>query len=249
MSRGVYANGRCENSSSVHFELIRRASFWTSVSVLLDCNVVAFRFPEELALPTSGTTFASGVRSFDKERHVTTPQRQMPTVITLSSEHVSEPSRRQFCAHACQAASLVAVSALLPACGGGGDSNPTNPSGGGGTTSALSVITGTVSGRTVSVSVAGSLANPGGAALIQTSLASSPNQFLVFRDSTTAFTVLTAVCTHEGCTVDSFNGQLYTCPCHGSKYTTVGGVANGPANSPLRTFASTLSGTTLTFTV
>jgi len=185
---------------------------------------------------------------FDKERHVITPQRQVPTVITLSSEQGSEPSRRQFCAHACQAASLVAVSALLPACGGGGDGNPTNPSGGGGTGQALPVINATVSGRTVSVSVSGSLANPGSAALVQASSV-QPNVFLVFRDSTAAFTVLTAVCTHEGCTVDSFNGQLYTCPCHGSKYTTGGGVANGPANRALQTFASTLSGTTLTFNV
>lgn len=180
---------------------------------------------------------------------MTTANRQLPTVITLASEHVSEPSRRQFCAHACQAASLVAVSALLPACGGGGDSNPAGPSGGGGTTSALPVINGTVAGRTVSVSVSGSLANPGSAALVQATVASQPNVFLVFRDSTTAFTVLTAVCTHEGCTVDSFNGQLYTCPCHGSKYTTAGGVANGPANRALQPFASTLAGTTLTFNV
>jgi len=100
----------------------------------------------------------------------------------------------------------------------------------------------------VSVSVSGSLANPASAALVQVN-GLTPNVFLVFRDSTTAFTVLTAVCTHEGCTVDSFNGQLYTCPCHGSKYTTGGGVANGPANRALQTFASTLSGTTLTFNV
>jgi cytochrome b6-f complex iron-sulfur subunit len=180
---------------------------------------------------------------------VTTANRQLPTVITLSSEQVSEPSRRQFCAHACQAASLVAVSALLPACGGGGDSNPAGPSGGGGgTTQALPVINGTVAGRTVSVSVSGSLANPASAALVQAN-GVTPNVFLVFRDSTASFTVLTAICTHEGCTVDSFNGQLYTCPCHGSKYTTAGGVANGPANSPLRVFSSTLTGTTLTFTV
>ena len=179
---------------------------------------------------------------------MTTANRQLPNVITLSSEQVSEPSRRQFCAHACQAASLVAVSALLPACGGGGDSNPAGPSGGGGTTQALSVINGTVAGRTVSLSVSGSLANPASAALVQVN-GLTPNVFLVFRDSTTAFTVLTAVCTHEGCTVDSFNGQLYTCPCHGSKYTTAGGVANGPANRPLTVFPSTLTGTTLTFTV
>ena len=149
---------------------------------------------------------------FDKERHVTTPQRQMPTVITLSSEQVSEPSRRQFCAHACQAASLVAVSALLPACGGGGDAEiqrtrrvAAAPR------QALPVINATVSGRTVSVSVSGSLANPGSAALVQASSV-QPNVFLVFRDSTAAFTVLTAVCTHEGCTVDSFNGQLLHVP-------------------------------------
>ena len=179
---------------------------------------------------------------------MTTANRQLPNVITLSSEQVTEPSRRQFCAHACQAASLVAVSALLSACGGGDDGNPTNPSGGGGgTTQALPVINGTVAGRTVSVSTSGSLANPGSAALVQATVGAQPSQFLVFRDSTTAFTVLTAVCTHEGCTVDSFNGQLYTCPCHGSKYTTAGGVANGPANRPLSVFPSTLSGTTLTF--
>jgi cytochrome b6-f complex iron-sulfur subunit len=180
---------------------------------------------------------------------VTTANRQLPNVITLSSEQVSEPSRRQFCAHACQAASLVAVSAFLPACGGGEDSNPAGPSGGGGTTSALPVINGTVAGRTVSVPVSGSLANPGSAALVQVPATVQPNVFLVFRDSATAFTALTAVCTHEGCTVDSFNGQLYTCPCHGSKYTTAGGVANGPANSPLRVFPSTLAGTTLTFNI
>jgi nitrite reductase/ring-hydroxylating ferredoxin subunit len=150
-----------------------------------------------------------------------TTRRQLPTVIPVSSEPVSSPSRRQFCAHACQAASLVAVGAFLPACGGGGDDgNPTSPSNPS-TDQPLAVINGSASGRTVSVSVTGALAVPNSAALVTAPLGS----FLVFRNSLTSFTVLTAVCTHEGCTVDRYNGQLYVCPCHGSKYTTAGSVA------------------------
>ena len=110
---------------------------------------------------------------------MTTSQRKMPMVIELSSEQVAGPSRRQFCAHACQAASLVAVGALLPACGGGDDNgNPTSPSGpveG----NALAVLNGSVSGRTVTVTASGVLATAGGAALIQSSLGS----FLAFRNS------------------------------------------------------------------
>ena len=178
---------------------------------------------------------------------MTTPQRKIPMVIEISSEQVPGPSRRQFCAHACQAASLVAVSALLPACGGSdGSSNPTNPSGpveG----NALVVLNGTASGRTVTVTASGALASVGGTALINAPIA-APNSFLAFRNSQTSVTVLTAVCTHEGCTVDHFNGQLYVCPCHGSKYTTGGSVANGPAARSLTQFPSTLTGDILTFT-
>jgi cytochrome b6-f complex iron-sulfur subunit len=192
--------------------------------------------------PGRGTTIAKGSGTFDKERLVTT--RRLFTVVEVSSQPVLEPSRRQFCAHACQAASLVAFGTLLPACGGGDDDgNPTSPSGPA-TNQALPIVNGSVTGRTVSVPVSGALASPNSVALVTASLGS----FLVFRNSLTSFTVLTAVCTHEGCTVDQFNGQLYVCPCHNSKYTTSGQVANGPANRALTTFPSTLSGDTLTFT-
>jgi len=139
--------------------------------------------------------------------------------------------------------SVIAVGAALPGCGGG--DSPTGPSGSSG--AALPTVSGAVTNRTVSVNVdaASPLATVGGTALVQSGL----GNFLVARISQEAFSALTAVCTHEGCTVDSFNGQLYTCPCHGSKYTTAGGVANGPANRSLTVFPSTLTGTTLTFTV
>jgi cytochrome b6-f complex iron-sulfur subunit len=175
---------------------------------------------------------------------VSTPQRPITIVTAAPPEHSSEPSRRQFCAHACQAASLVAVSVLLPACGGGGDddgnpTSPTTPTG-----QALPVVTGTVTGRMVSVPATGPLAAANGAALVTSSLGS----FLAYRSSQTSATVLTAVCTHEGCTVDQFNGQLFTCPCHGSRYTTGGAVANGPATRALTSFPATVSADTLTFT-
>jgi Rieske Fe-S protein len=191
-----------------------------------------------------GTSIAKPSQFFEEERLVITRRRDVSTIITLSSEQAPVGSRRQFCTHACQAASLVAVSAFLPACGGGDDGGsptaPTDPS-----SQALTVINGSTAGRTVSVPVStGPLAAANGAALVQSPVGS----FLVYRSSQTSFNVLTAVCTHEGCTVDGFNGQQFVCPCHGSRYTTGGAVANGPANRALTSYPSTLTGDTLTFT-
>ncbi len=151
-------------------------------------------------------------------------------------------SRRDFCLHACQAASLAAVGAVLPACGG---SSPTSPSPTGSNTT-VTVLPSTVAGRTVSVNVdaAGALGTTGGVAALETSL----GPFLVARTGPASFNVMTGVCTHEACTVNGYNGLLFVCPCHNSKYTTEGAVANGPASQPLRRFTATLTGTTLTFT-
>ena len=45
---------------------------------------------------------------------------------------------------------------------------------------------------------------------------------------------LTAICTHQGCTVAPGNGEL-DCPCHGSVYALDGSVVLGPASAPLAT--------------
>jgi Rieske Fe-S protein len=151
--------------------------------------------------------------------------------------------RREFCTHACQAMSLMAVGTIIQGCGG---DSPTSPSGSGGG-STLPVIGGQVVNRTVTLTVdAGSpLATVGGTALVQTTSAN----ILVARISQEAFSALTAVCTHEGCTVTNVSGVTFICPCHGSEYSTGGAVVKGPATRSLAPFGTQFSGNTLVITI
>lgn len=48
------------------------------------------------------------------------------------------------------------------------------------------------------------------------------------------FKCFTAVCTHQGCTVDNVRKGTINCGCHGSQYSiTDGSVVTGPASVPL----------------
>jgi cytochrome b6-f complex iron-sulfur subunit len=151
-------------------------------------------------------------------------------------------TRRQFCVHACQAASVAAVGSILNGCG---DSNPAGPSDG--STPQLATASSTVASNQVSLTVdsASPLASVGSAALVQNSLGA----FLVAHTGQDSFTALTAICTHEQCTVTGFDNQRYVCPCHGSQYDTSGRVVNGPAPTALRVFPTQFSNSVLTFTV
>lgn len=149
-------------------------------------------------------------------------------------------TRREFCARACQAASLAALGGLTSAACGGG---PTSPSSGA-DAPAMPVINAAVSGRVVSVPLAGSaLAASGSAALLQTSIGA----FVATRIAENSANVFTAVCTHQSCTVSGFQNNRFVCPCHGSQFTTGGSVANGPATRALQQFAATIADGVLTF--
>jgi len=149
-------------------------------------------------------------------------------------------SRREFCTHACHAAAAVAIGSVLQGCGGGGG-NPSGPSIPPSTP--LAVINGTVAGSAITVSVDGAspLAAVGGAALVR----SSAGDVLTYRTAQDAFAAVTAMCTHEACTITGLNGQTYVCPCHGSQFNITGSVLSGPATRSLRTYATSLSGSTL----
>ena len=71
---------------------------------------------------------------------------------------------------------------------------------------------------------------PVGGALAATDAAGKP--ILLVQATSGTVTALSAVCTHQGCTVNAGKGTL-TCPCHGSQYGLDGSVKGGPAPSPL----------------
>ena len=60
------------------------------------------------------------------------------------------------------------------------------------------------------------------------------------------FKAFTAVCTHQGCIVNSVSGGTINCPCHGSKFSIKdGSVVAGPAPSPLAAVAIKVEGTSI----
>ena len=58
-------------------------------------------------------------------------------------------------------------------------------------------------------------------------------QLVVTRPTATEVRVLSAVCTHQGCLVDSVANGTISCACHGSAYSLTGEVTSGPATQPL----------------
>jgi len=69
-----------------------------------------------------------------------------------------------------------------------------------------------------------------------------PGGGVVLRDADVVLTrtadgelhAFSAVCTHQGCTVDSVAGGTIDCPCHGSRFDALtGAVRKGPAERPL----------------
>jgi Rieske Fe-S protein len=102
----------------------------------------------------------------------------------------------------------------------------------------LGVVAGRFAGSSVQVTVAGSALNDvGGAALVE----STAGVFLVSRTDASTFTAIDAVCTHESCTITGSDGNVYVCPCHGSRYSRSGQVLAGPAKASLRRFPTTFA--------
>ncbi len=152
-------------------------------------------------------------------------------------------TRREFCLQACQAVSLAvlgsALSTLLESCG---SKNPVDSGGGDLATIQASLANGTI---TLTIEANSPLATVGSAALVQY----SNSALLVARTAQDSFTALTAICTHQGCTITGYSNQVYMCPCHGSRFGTNGSVIQGPASRALQKYQTQFANNQLVITV
>jgi cytochrome b6-f complex iron-sulfur subunit len=156
----------------------------------------------------------------------------------------SKFTRRDFCVHSVQTASLAALATALTGCGSSsGGSSPTAPSG----LPSLATINTSLVNNTVTLNIdaASPLSAVGSAALVM----ASGRPILVAHTGQNTFTAMTAVCTHEQCTVSTFQNQTFECPCHGSQYSTSGTVVRGPATRSLSQFTTSFTNNVLTITV
>src|SRR5512133_1002703 len=72
-------------------------------------------------------------------------------------------------------------------------------------------------------------------------------QNILIINTGTQIVALSAICTHQGCTVGYHAGAGdIECPCHGSVYSTSGSVLAGPAPAALRTYSVTKTGNVIT---
>lgn len=73
---------------------------------------------------------------------------------------------------------------------------------------------------------------------------------IVVRTSATTVVALSAICTHQGCTVEyAAASSDLECPCHGSKFDLNGAVTAAPATTPIRKYTAVLDALSVTITV
>ena len=113
----------------------------------------------------------------------------------------------------------------------------------------LAACSGYGSGSSPAASPAGTASGGGGAGGEIAKVADIPvgggkiltdRKLVVTQPTAGTIKVLTAVCTHQGCIVDTVSNGTISCPCHGSEFALTGEVKGGPASAPLAATPSTV---------
>lgn len=148
-------------------------------------------------------------------------------------------SRRNFVGATC--ATLLA--SVLAACGGGdgGTGGITEPPPAGSTTFTGGVVT-------LNLSLIPALTATNGHLVVALSDGSRRADLVLINLGGT-YKAFSSICTHEGCTVNGYNGARMICPCHGSEYDLTGKVVAGPAPTALREYNVALNSAAQTLTI
>ena len=158
-------------------------------------------------------------------------------------------TRRRFLGQGMQSATVAMVGtpalSLLASCG----LSSSTPGSNAGPATAISNSSNNI--YTLSFSQFAALQNSGGSVHISVAATSGQQDLFVTRVSSTSVVAVSTVCTHQGCTLNTFdsNAQQYACPCHGSVFNANGGVVTGPANQALQSFSGTISGSGVQLTI
>ena len=124
--------------------------------------------------------------------------------------------RRQMLARAGLVTMGVAAAGVLAACGGGGSDTPEDAP------AQDAPAAGEPLAQVADIPVGGALSATG----------ADGKPIILLQPEAGTVTAVSAVCTHQGCTVAPDGDQL-KCPCHGSVFDLTGGNVSGPAPSPL----------------
>lgn len=118
-----------------------------------------------------------------------------------------------------QGLGALGVAAALAGCGGGGDSGD-----------AAAPEPGTALAATADVPVGGGLIL-------------GEEKIVLTQPTAGEFKAFTAVCTHQGCLVETSSEGDIPCPCHGSRFSLADGTPqSGPASAPLAPIEITVDG-------
>jgi Rieske Fe-S protein len=160
----------------------------------------------------------------------------------MTGHRVRSSSRRAVLAGAC-----AACTAALAGCARYGTSNglagpPATPAGAASPAAGASSAGAASSAGTSAPAVLASTADiPVGGGKVLTD-----KKIVITQPQAGSFHAFTAICTHQGCIVNSVSGGTIDCPCHGSKYSALNGsVVNGPATLPLAAVSIKVQGTSI----
>lgn len=95
------------------------------------------------------------------------------------------------------------------------------------------------------------LKNVNGSIIYTPDAPNSSRKMVITRVDASTFSVVSSICTHQGCIVDPFDSttQRIACGCHGSRFDVNGVVKQGPASSPLKQYQSAYDSTANTLTI